>query len=525
MSFTGKKANKSKNKKAFTMPSPFVLVFFVLVAVVALSYFVPVSTHDPATGELVYNAYIDSSGNLIENSGPVPQGLWNIMEASVVGYHNSASVGVALLLAGAFIGVMNFTGSMNIGIAMLLKKLKGAALIVVMNLIFGIMGSVYGFWEEILPFSIIVIPMFVLAGYRAIVGVAVLFVGAIFGNMASVVNPFSTGVAVSVIGDPELTMGSGIMLRMIIFAALFALSSVMLVAFAKKTQRDPAYSMTLDIDRSNSSANQDDSVNKKATKRDLASIIVFVLMITLMLIGYIPWESIGGEGLSAIVNSPVAMVSAIPVVGDLFGGFFVTKFGEWGFVEFSMLFLTGAILFKFINRIQIDVWLEQFMLGAKDLLGVVLILALANGVAVIMGDSQQGMSVTFVYWISGALGDSPVALFAIVAVIAYLGIGCALQSTSGVAGISMPILGAVAAGLFATSAIGSVGGEVVLIGAFTLGISFMTIVFPGPVNLGVSQMYGIPFDKFLRLMLAFVIPLLLVGTVLLTVLPLMGFVS
>ena len=54
------------------------------------------------------------------------------------------------------------------------------------------------------------------------------------------------------------------------------------------------------------------------------------------------------------------------------------------------------------------------------------------------------MSVTFVYWIQNALQGVPGWAFAIAAALAYVGIGFFMQSTSGVAGITMPILGAVA---------------------------------------------------------------------------------
>lgn len=75
----------------------------------------------------------------------------------------------------------------------------------------------FWFWEEIPAFSIVIVPLFVLAGYDVMTGLAVLFIGATAGNMASVVNPFSVGAAIGAIGNPELSLGSGMILRMVIF--------------------------------------------------------------------------------------------------------------------------------------------------------------------------------------------------------------------------------------------------------------------------------------------------------------------
>lgn len=61
-----------------------------------------------------------------------------------------------------------------------------------------------------------------------------------------------------------------------------------------------------------------------------------------------------------------------------------------------------------------------------------------------MGSKTAGMSVTFVYWIQNALQGVPSWAFSLAVILSYVAIGFFMQSTSGVAGITMPILGAVA---------------------------------------------------------------------------------
>lgn len=511
-------------KKKFKMPSAYVIIFIVLIVVVVLTYFIPVSVRDPQTGDVVYNATFDADGQIVENAGPQPQGLWDVLMAPVEGFQRSSGVGIALLVVGGFLSVMTATGALEAGIGRLLKKLKGGMLIAIMNLAFALMGTVFGFWEEILPFSLVVIPMFVLAGYDVMTGIGVLFVGATVGNMAAVVNPFATGAAVGAIGDPNLTIGSGIVLRIILFAVMYILSTAMLMRYGARVRKNPETSALAHIEGVKTSVDGEKKELPAMTPVRLASAIIFMVMVAILMIGYIPWESLGGEAAGNAVNAIGIGLSKVPILGDILGAGNATPLGEWGFNEFSVLFFAGALILMAINRMKIDDFIKNFLDGAKDLLGVVLILAIANGIAIVMGSSTQGMSVTLVYWISNGLAQVPLWIFAVVAVASYLLIGLALQSTSGVAGLSMPILGAVASALFATSAIGAVGGEIVLISSFTVGLNFMTLIYPGAVNLGTAEMYGVPYNSYLKFVLKYGVPMLVVSTVVIALAPYIGLV-
>ena len=512
-----------KTKKKFKMPSAYVIVFLVLILLVILTYFIPVSVRDPETGEVIYNAIINGNGDIIRHAGPQAMGAWDVLMAPVKGFQLASNVGVALLMAGGFLNVMAATGALEAGIGAMLKKLKGNALILVMNFVFALMGTVFGFWEEILPFSLVVIPMFIIAGYDALMGMAVLFIGATVGNMAGVVNPFATGAAVAALGDPDLTIGSGIVLRMILFVVMYVISSLMLVRYGAMVKAHPEKSALANVAGAKTEASEKKELPEMTPRRAVSGII-FIGMIVLLIVGYVPWEAIGGKGLWSAINAPKLFLEKIPLIGSIFGAKGATPFGEWGFDEFTVLFFAGSLILLAINRMNVDDFIKDFLDGAKDLLGVVVILSIAKGIAVVMGSSDQGMSVTFVYWISNALNGIPLWIFGVLAVGAYVLIGLAMHSTSGVAGISMPILGAVAAAQFAVTAAGAAGGEIILISAFLIGLNFMCLIYPGAENLGVSEMYGVPYSVFLKFMLKFVIPLLLVATLILSVAPYIGLV-
>jgi uncharacterized ion transporter superfamily protein YfcC len=303
------------------------------------------------------------------------------------------------------------------------------------------------------------------------------------------------------------------------------MSTIMLIKYGSMIKANPEKSELYGVEGVRTSAKGGEKKEMpEMTKQRLASAILFLVMIFVLVIGYIPWEDLGGEALSSVVNAPFTAVAAIPFIGHVLGAAHVTPFGEWGFDEFSMLFFTGSIILMLINRIKIDDFLKEFLSGAKDLLGVVIVLAIARGIAIVMGSSSQGMSVTLVYWISNALANVPHWTFGLFAVGAYLLIGLALQSTSGVAGISMPIMGAVAAALFAREPIGQVGGEVILISAFTIGLNFMCLLYPGATNLGTLELFNVPYSTYLKFMVRCAVPLLLAAVVLLSLAAYIGLV-
>lgn len=200
-----------------------------------------------------------------------------------------------------------------------------------------------------------------------------------------------------------------------------------------------------------------------------------------------PWDAIkfaDGSTMKDVVNLPFRSLAKVPILGELFGAGHYTEFGDWYFDEFAFVFLVGALLLGPINKIPEPEFVREFVAGAREMLGVVLVLTVANGISVIMGSKTAGMSVTFVYWIQNALQGVPGWAFAIAAALAYVGIGFFMQSTSGVAGITMPILGAVAYALFQSAPIGSIGGQVMLIAAFTIGLNFTSAIYPSATNMG-----------------------------------------
>ena len=274
------------NKKK--MLSAYTIVFIFLLITAVLTWIVPQSvvvTNESGIQEVIYNAIFDSNGEIIRGVGAQPAGLWDIIMAPITGFQNAGPVSIAILMAGAFLGLINSVGALDAGIGGLLKRYTGTSLIAILMFVFAIFGSVFGFWEEIPAFSIVIVPLFVLAGYDVMTGLAVLFIGATAGNMASVVNPFSVGAAIGAIGNPELSLGSGMILRMVIFLALYLVGVVYVIKYANTVKKDKEKSIVAGIEV-NTRVNEEGHELPELTKKRFWSIMVLVGIIILLILGY-----------------------------------------------------------------------------------------------------------------------------------------------------------------------------------------------------------------------------------------------
>ena len=133
---------------------------------------------------------------------------------------------------------------------------------------------------------------------------------------------------------------------------------------------------------------------------------------------------------------------------------FRSYLGDWYFDEFSIVFLIGSVIVAVINKMSQDEFVSEFVRGASELISLTFVISVSRGISLIMGDSSSGMSITFVYWIRNALANIPAWGFAIGAIIVFVIAALFIQSTSGMAGMMMPILGAIAMALFAGTSIG-----------------------------------------------------------------------
>ena len=101
-------------------------------------------------------------------------------------------------------------------------------------------------------------------------------------------------------------------------------------------------------------------------------------------------------------------------------------------------FLLFAILIGLVGRMKEGELTTTFVDGARDLLGVALIIGIARGITVVMNNGQ--ITDTVLYWAEQALGDVGEAAFAIVMYVLFLPLSFLIPSSSGLATVAMPIM-------------------------------------------------------------------------------------
>ena len=137
---------------------------------------------------------------------------------------------------------------------------------------------------------------------------------------------------------------------------------------------------------------------------------MFGLAFLVMMYGVIPWEDLG-------VPLPTLW---------------------WWFPEMTASFLLFAIVIGLIGRMKEGELTATFVDGARDLLGVALIIGIARGITVIMNNGQ--ITDTVLHWAEVALGDVGEAAFAIVMYGLFLPLSFLIPSSSGLATVAMPIM-------------------------------------------------------------------------------------
>ena len=121
------------------------------------------------------------------------------------------------------------------------------------------------------------------------------------------------------------------------------------------------------------------------TSRDKTILTVFGLAFVIMMYGVIPWEDMG---------------IGIPTLW-------------WWFPEMTALFIMFAIIIGLIGRLSELELTDAFVNGARDLLGVALIIGIARGITVIMNNG--GVTDTVLHWAEQAVdGLGPVAFVVVV---------------------------------------------------------------------------------------------------------------
>jgi uncharacterized ion transporter superfamily protein YfcC len=152
-------------------------------------------------------------------------------------------------------------------------------------------------------------------------------------------------------------------------------------------------------------------------------------------------------------------------------------------------FLLFAIIIGVIGRMGEGELTTSFVDGARDLLGVALIIGIARGITVIMNNGQ--ITDTVLHWIENALGDTGDVTFLIVMFLLFLPLSFVIPSTSGLATLSMPIMAPLAGFIGVSTAL--------VVTAYQSASGVMNLVVPtSAVVMGGLAIARVPYGTYLR---------------------------
>lgn len=385
------------------------------------------------------------------------QGLWAVLAAPLKGFVDAASIIAFLFVIGGSFMVIQKTGAVtvslqNMALMFARKPHLQKYFIPVTMTIFALGGGLFGMCEETMPFVLIFIPLALSLGYDSLVGTAIPFLGAAAGFAGSVFNPFTVGIAQHI---AELPVYSGYEYRIVIWI----LSTVSMVTFvmlyAARVRNHPESSAVFDLDQE----------RRRTLKLDVQEAEAFT------------WAH-------KLVLASFAGAIVLLVYGVLRHGWYIAEIGA--------LFLGLGLVAGPLGRLSLSEAADAFKEGARDMVGVALIIGCARAILVVASDGK--IIDVLLYSVASVITRfHPIvasqAMFVAQGIINFF-----VHSGSGQAALTMPVMAPLA------DVVGISRQTAVL--AFQFGEGWINPILPtSGVTMGVLGLAGIPWERWFRWML------------------------
>jgi uncharacterized ion transporter superfamily protein YfcC len=393
------------------------------------------------------------------------QGVIDIIKAPIKGIYDTIDIILFILVIGGFMSVFYQTGAMEKGLIYLSHKMRGKEkwLIITLTFLFSFAGSSYGMAEEALAFYPLMVPLFLSAGYDLIMPVAVIFGGTALGTLSSFSDPFSTIIASNAAG---VKWTDGLNGRVLMFVVSTAVTIIYFVRYGNKIKKDPAASLVRRIDGDIKSPYNtlgiNTNVNIKLERKTSLLLLLFLFTFLIMIAGVI--------------------------------------FLGWWLLEMSALFLASAIVIAVLTHMKEKLFIEKFIKGAEGLLSVAFIVGVARGVTVIL--NQGYISDTILFYSAQLVSTMPPVLFILILLILYNVFTLFISSSSGMAVVTMPIMGSLAI-------VANVPGREI-VNAYLYGMGIMMFITPTGLILPSLALVNVSYKAWLRFMWPLMLMLFLI---------------
>lgn len=437
-------------KKQIKFPDTLIILSGILIVFIILTWLVPAGEFNRAVQDhqsvIIPGTYQGVEAN--------PQGVGALLKAPIRGFIGAAQIIAFVFLIGGAFGMINRTGAMDAGIRSILEiSQKNQAfkkwVIPTLMTLFSLAGATFGMSEEVLVFVMISIPLGMALGYDSIVGIAIPFVGAGAGFAGAFLNPFTVGVAQ---GIAELTPFSGMAYRLIAWFIMTAIAILFVVFYARRLDQRAEASPVYDIDQKRKFEHfSEQHIAFNWSHRSV--LLLFLASLIFLVIG--------------------------------------VSFWNWYINEITALFIALGISSAVVGRIGTNAALKAFKDGAREMLVPALVIALANGLIVVVQDGK--IIDTILHSMASLVDELPRTLSVEFIFVFQSLLNFFIPSGSGQAALTMPLMAPL-------SDILEIDRQIaVLAYQFGDGLSNMIIPTSG-VTMGILAIAKIPYNIWLKWM-------------------------
>ena len=482
----------------FKVPNTYVIIFFVLLISTVATWFVP---------------------------GGVPQ-TWQLFSALYEGFSQQAGIIAFVLVIGGAFWIVNSTKAVDAGIMKfiyntrnleripLIRKVGvGNIVIVMIMLLFGVFGAVFGMSEETIAFIAVAIPLARSLGYDEIVAVCMVYVAAHVGFAGAMLNPFTIGIAQDM---ADLPLFSGIEYRTLCWGILMTVAIVFVLWYARKSKSYAISEVSREV------------MDVPADKSGVGAWLCFVGISVILLLFSVFYAS---ECVLKIGQSEVEAPWLLWCIDALFVLFSLISLRKsrqmyilnlliftivfmvvgvmgygWYLSEICALFMALAISAGISYGYSPDSIAKEFIAGAKDIFSAALIIGFAAGIIVILKDGKV-LDIMLDSMASGLHGNGKLgSLGAMYGIQTFINLF--IPSASAKAAVTMPVMAPFA------DMIGLSRQATVL--AFQFGDGFTNMITPcSGVLMAVLSVARIPYGRWLGFIWKFILALILTGFLLL----------
>ncbi|HIV86798.1 MAG TPA: TIGR00366 family protein [Candidatus Pygmaiobacter gallistercoris] len=431
----------------FRFPHSYVIIFCIIVLMAIMSYIIPAGQFDravdPTSGREVV---VPGTFHYVDQKPVSPFQLFvDIQE----GFISAADIIFFIVFAYGFVYMLIKNGTFDALIGGLLRIFgkRISILIPVCMTLFIFLGSTVGILEETYGMVPIFIGLAIAMGYDAIVGSAMVYVGAATGFAAATLNPFTIGVAQQIAG---VEYASGIFYRIFCAVVFGAIAIGYTMWYAHRVKKDPTKSILYGEERElGENADHERLRATKATVRQKLCGVLFIFTIALLLYGTVSY--------GWYINQLAGMFLVMMIVVGLVGGFGPSKIAAT-FLEAGRGVLFGALA-----------------------------VGISRSILIVMEDAC--IIDTIVYFLSSLLQGTSGYLSAVGMLVVQNIVNFFIPSGSGQAAVTMPLMAPLA------DMIGLSRQTAVL--AFQFGDGFSNMFWPTSVCTMCGIM-GVPVNKWYK---------------------------